>query len=254
MNRMTEIPNFRDIGSKKIGDTDKLKKHVLFRSGSLSKLSEKDQLFLTDDCQLKTIVDFRSDQEKNAEPDVVLTGVNYVPINVLESVTENASLESMMTTTSSAQEMMESVYENLVTAKSAKKGYQLFLELLLEGQGQPLLFHCSAGKDRTGFAAALLLTLLGASKTDIYADYLLTNQQRSAVNQQMIDQIKATYHLSETQLKQLNLMLQVDQAYLDKAFETIDQEFGNFDHYVTEGLNFSHEKITDLRNFYLISD
>ncbi|MEG0553783.1 MAG: tyrosine-protein phosphatase, partial [Carnobacterium sp.] len=125
---MTEIPNFRDIGGKSVGDKDKLKKHVLFRSGSLSKLSEKDQLFLTDDCQLKTIVDFRSNQEKDSEPDVVLTGVNYVPINVLGSLTENASLESMMTTTSSAEEMMASIYKNLVTTKSAQKGYQLFLE------------------------------------------------------------------------------------------------------------------------------
>lgn len=113
---------------------------------------------------------------------MLLQGVNYVPINVLaNSVEANGSLESMMTAGISTEKMMSSIYANLVSTVSAKKSYHEFLALLLGLEGQPVIFHCSAGKDRTGFATALVLRLLGASMEAIYTDYLLTNQQRTTI-------------------------------------------------------------------------
>ncbi|MGX7149874.1 tyrosine-protein phosphatase [Enterococcus ureasiticus] len=249
---MNTITNFRDIGSKCAFNDKKVNKQQLFRSGSLTELTQTEQLFLTKDCKLKVIVDFRSEEEKKSQPDTVMERVKYVPINVLaDSMDENGSIESMMTATIPADEMMEAIYKNLVLLDSAQKGYQTFLELLLEIQGEPLVFHCSAGKDRTGFASALVLSVLGVSKEAIYQDYLLTNKMRREANNKLQEQLETSYQLSDVQMDQLKQMLEVKKTYLDTAFATIDQEYGSFHTYVTQVLNFSDEKIAQLRKIYL---
>lgn len=70
----------------------------------------------------------------------------------------------------------------------------------------------------------------------------------------MIEQLKTTYHLSETQLCQLNLMLQIKKEYLETAFATIEQEYGDFKSYVTEGLLFSEDDIAHLRSLYVVAE
>lgn len=246
------ITNFRDIGGKVGADNKKVEQQQLFRSGTLANLSKAEQDFLTQENQIQVIVDFRSEAEKKSDPDTVPKGVEYIAIDVLaDSLDKNGSLANMMTADISAEEMMEAIYKNLVLLDSAHQGYQQFLNLLLDLKGQSLIFHCSAGKDRTGFGAALILRILGVSSEDIYQDYLLTNTQRVSENQQILSQVEETKQLSNEQIAQIKQMLEVKKTYLETAFSTIDKEYGDFKTYVNDVLNFSDEKIKQLRKLYL---
>lgn len=246
------ITNFRDLGGKLAPNNKKVKEQQLFRSGDLSSLTKDEQYFLTQANKIKIIVDFRSEEEKKSAPDTTLEATEYIAIDVLaDSMDKNGSLANMMTAGIPAEEMMTDIYKNLVTLNSAHKGYQQFLNILLELNGAPLIFHCSAGKDRTGIAAALILRLLGVSKEEIYQDYLLTNVQRKTANQQLLEQATESHQLSNEQLTQVKQMLEVKPEYLKTAFVTIDQEYGDFHTYVNEVLDISDEKVAQLRTLYL---
>ncbi|NED69939.1 tyrosine-protein phosphatase, partial [Streptomyces sp. SID10244] len=76
-----------------------------------------------------------------------------------------------------ARELIAGTYRQMITLPSALRAYRAFHRGLLGEHESPSLFHCTTGKDRTGWAAASLLTLLGVSTDDVYQDYLLTNER-----------------------------------------------------------------------------
>lgn len=250
---MEAVTNFRDIGGKSGAGGKKVKERQFLRSGDLHELTEQDRAVLLNEYSLQTIVDFRSAAEKKDRPDIDLPGVTYVPIDVLADIPEqNGSLESMLTANTPPDTLMKQVYKNLVLTKSAQLGYRQFLELLLNESEVPVVFHCFAGKDRTGFAAALVLKLLGVSEEDIYKDYLRTNEMRKEANKEMLRQLQALYHLSDDQAARIAPMLDVKKEYLQSVFTAINEQYGDFETYVTDVLRFSPEKIQQLQELYLV--
>lgn len=243
------LVNFRDIQAQNSKES-RLKKNLFFRGGQLTDLTAEDKKILTDKFQIGKIYDFRGQEEVTTQPDVPLDGVNYENIDILASATSgnSGSLQDMIINATDIREAMMKTYESIVISESALEGYRTFLLDLLD-QKQAVYFHCFAGKDRTGFAAALLLRLSGASDEEIMKDYLKTNSARKEVNQEIINAVKAT--LTEDQIEGLQIALTVDKNYLLHAREIMNKHFGSFEGYLREGLALEKDYMEYFQALYL---
>ena len=115
--------------------------------------------------------------------------------------------------------------------------------------GQPVLFHCAAGKDRTGFAAAILMRLLGVPMETICFDYLLSNQ--FFLKRLRPDLWLLALKKGRKVARVLEEYIEAKPEYLAIAFETIERSYGSFDEYAHKGLNLTKEQIEHLRLLYL---
>jgi protein-tyrosine phosphatase len=129
-------------------------------------------------------------------------------------------------------------------------GYRKFIDVLLNPQGA-LLFHCFAGKDRTGWGAVIILKILGVSDEDIVEDYLATNAGRKAANDQLIEEYRAKGFTDE-QLIYLEELMSVKASYLEVAFNIVREKFSTFDNYLAQVLNVTDEEVAKLRRLYLV--
>ncbi|MGX7201994.1 tyrosine protein phosphatase [Enterococcus plantarum] len=245
------ITNLRDIGGITV-PTGTLKEGYFYRSGQLVGLEKKDIQFLEDDCRIKKVYDFRNKTEISEQPDMDMNNIKIENIDILASEDSSsiASLQGMLDIDQSdVEKAMFETYEELVISNSALSGYSKFLTEILE-ENQPILFHCFAGKDRTGFAAALILKIAGASDQSIMDDYLKTNESRKSANKQIIDSLKSK--LTEQQLNALELALNVDKTYLCHAKKVLEEHFGSFDNYLLEGLKLDTDYVDQFRKKFIV--
>ncbi|MGM0238716.1 MULTISPECIES: tyrosine-protein phosphatase [Enterococcus] len=241
------ITNFRDIGdiTTQLG---KLESGLFFRSGELTELNESDINFLKNKCEIKKVYDFRSADEIKKNPDLKINGIEISNIDILASITANgASLEGMLSNSDIHKSMLET-YTEIVTSQSALNGYSKFLTEVLQTK-QPILFHCFAGKDRTGFAAALILKISGASDEQIMKDYLKTNESRKIANQSILNSLDGK--LSASQINDLKVALVVDSSYLEHAKEILIKQFGSLDNYLTSGLKLQDDYVEQFQKIYI---
>jgi protein-tyrosine phosphatase len=116
-----------------------------------------------------------------------------------------------------------------------------YLELLLEPSSYPLVFHCSAGKDRAGFAAALTLLVAGASLETVMHDYLATNHCTANFVNGILEGLSDVEGLNVSP-EAVQTLMQVQPAFLQKALDTIDADFGSIPSYLETGLDFGPGK------------
>lgn len=119
--------------------------------------------------------------------------------------------------------------------------------------GQPLIFHCFAGKDRTGFAAAVILKMAGIDNQQIIDDYLLTNEMRKHANQQTMQAIQSQLYVDERELTGLRTLLEVDARYLEHAADVILVKFGSFENYLAKGLALPDDYVEQFQDKYVES-
>ena len=249
--KMEKLVNFRDLGGIYTGDKQQVKTGKLFRSGEPVQLSEKEKKQITETYHIERIFDFRSEGEISQRPNDFSHQLSYIPIDLFRDNQEiTSSFSQLMAHADLAEEYMLRIYEELVLLPSAKKGYQKFFEGLVDTQ-QVSLFHCFAGKDRTGVAAALFFSFLDVSKEDIYRDYLKTNQDRREANELILKETKEQNQVNEEQLKSLETMLYVKPNYLDHMFMTVKEHYGSVLGFAKEGLNLPHSFFEELRYKYL---
>ncbi len=168
--------NLRDLGGYRTADGRRVRMGQVYRSGSLANLTDADMARFGA-LGIRTVCDLRGVRESERAPSR-LPGADtpeVVPLPIEPRV--GASLRDLLRREEATG---EDTYALLQAAYSAYAGehlprYRALFALLLEGR-LPLLFHCSAGKDRTGFGAALLLTALGVPRETVLADYLATNR------------------------------------------------------------------------------
>jgi len=142
------------------------------------------------------------------------------------------------------------VYRELVVSPEARVGYRQFVDVLLGSKGS-VLFHCFAGKDRTGWGAVIVLKILGVSEEDIVSDYLATIEGRKGANSRLIEEQREK-GLSQEQLDVFEELMSVKGSYLEAAFNAVEEEYGSFDDYLRQGLGVEDDEITLLRNLYLV--
>lgn len=281
MERITEeIVNFRDLGGILTADGRKVAPKRLIRCGELANISDTAAECLKKEYHLKYIADFRTLAERESSPDVIPDGVSYrvldfFPGEVLpgrggqipaeEKASEmgekspggaeqvSGSGRQLMNLKSAEQVhgYMKTLYASFITSESARKALEAFVRILLEEKEGSTAFHCFAGKDRTGIAAAVILTILGVPRDPIMEDYLATNEMRKEENKKILAGLREKVP-SESVLQAVEAALNVEAEYLEASFKTAEKEYGSFEAYIKEGLHIGKEEWKMLRESYLV--
>lgn len=240
--------NTRELGGYKTTDGKSVKWGVLFRSDKLSDISLEDQKYLKN-LGIQRIVDFRSKAEKAEDPDKIPEGVAYIEMPIEVDGAMRTKIEAIL-----KGEINRNVKDFLIEAneefiKNYSHIYSKFLKDLAKEQ-KPTMFHCTAGKDRAGFAAAITLIAIGVSKEDAINDYMKTNEYTAERIDEMISKIELM-SLYQTDGELLRPLLGVEREYLEAAFKTAENEYGSIENYIRSGLNISEKEIQQLRSFLL---
>ncbi|WP_206911783.1 protein-tyrosine phosphatase [Enterococcus sp. DIV0840] len=236
---MVTITNFRDIGGIKNKEGKQVKKDVFLRSGELSSLTKDDEQRLETKYRVGKIIDLRSGAEVEERPDMSVPKAEYIHIDILEDIQdEGASIGDFVKIGSpeKSASYMEKLYSDIALNTISQKGYNKFFEEILAlPKQESILFHCFAGKDRTGIAALLVLETLDVPREAIYTDYLLTNDLRKKENAMILEQAKKA-ELEEANLEALHVALNVDSSYLDRFYQTVEKQYGDVSTYLKQAI------------------
>jgi protein-tyrosine phosphatase len=257
MNRHVPLagqPNFRDLGGYAAGDGRRIKWGVVYRSGELSQLSDADVGKLGD-LGIRTVVDLRSPEEVSARGEGrVPSGAQVVPLPIASS-DMFAKLIPMFLKGDFSQmppDLLDKV--NRVLVRDFTEQYTGLLRALRDPANRPLVFHCTQGKDRAGFGAAMVLTALGVPWETVVEDYLLSNHFRREENDKMLGMIRsfAANHggpdAEEIALSRVEGLLYVKEQSLEAAHAEIIERHGDAESFLIEGLGCSSESLERLRD------
>lgn len=262
--------NFRELGGYQTMDGQHVRTHKLIRSGALNQLLPEDMQFLSD-YGLRYDIDFRSKDEVTPRPDRVPAGAEYLWLPTFTAMPNSKQSEDAATVKDAGNDdarfviqnlkdapadmgyqRMLNVYQGLITAESAREAYRGFFATVLKNTAadQSVIFHCSAGKDRTGIAAFLLLSALGVDQATITADYLISNdfgQARVDRRQQELRDAGA----GDNVLRVVHDRMTVQPAYLEHARQLIKTNWGDTTRYLNEWLGIDDAMIAQLKQTYL---
>ncbi|WP_326649514.1 MULTISPECIES: tyrosine-protein phosphatase [unclassified Streptomyces] len=259
---MTAIPahtvaNLRDLGSIALAGGGSVRSGLAFRSGMLDRFDAAADPVVAA-LGIRTVVDFRTEAERRSRPDRVPAGGRLLLADVfadqvafgrtpaaaqLKQVLSDPAFAERELGGGRAQELFARTYRAFVGSDSARHAYGAFLgELAEEGAG-PLLFHCTAGKDRTGWATTILLTLLGATPETVEAEYLSVNTAVRQAFASLVEGFTAQGGDPEIALA----VIGVFPEYLAAALDEVAARHGTMERYVREGLGVPPEAIERIR-------
>jgi protein-tyrosine phosphatase len=230
-------PNLRDIGGYRTTDGQWVRMGVVYRSQALA-LSPAD-LTVINSLGITADFDLRTAEEIAASPDVIPAGASYTNLNVMADI----SLTPTLTSPASAEQYMDEIEQDFVTNPTTQAGFGTLLTDIANSNGA-VLYHCTAGKDRTGWATAVLLTLLGVPRVTVVQDYLLSNTYYfdSPAVQAELKAMPAAYAP----------LLEVQASYLQAGFAQVTASYGSMYGYAVHGLGLSPQTIAKLRHKLLV--
>ncbi|WP_024805914.1 tyrosine-protein phosphatase [Nocardia sp. BMG51109] len=211
------VQNARDIGGYRAADGRTVRTGTVFRSGELSKATDADLAALTGR-GVAVVADLRTGYERAFAPDRVPAGATPR----IDDVIGQAPPQVMASTLIAGTDL----YRALVTEPGANAGFASILHDIIDTDGA-VLYHCTAGKDRTGWLSAVLLTALGVDRETVNYDFLLSNHYRGAGPNDPLNGVV--------------------QPALDAAFDQVDRSYGGFDGYLRDGLRLTDADIAALR-------
>ncbi|WP_203639543.1 tyrosine-protein phosphatase [Levilactobacillus wangkuiensis] len=250
--------NFRELGGYTTVDGHSVKWHKLLRTDGLARLTPDDQQLLTD-YGVVADVDFRSNDEKKQAPDKVPAGVTYhfLPVFPAGDETDASATQEELEARFNGDDQagyrhMLDVYQKMVTMPTAQEAYHNFFGTLLSNEkaDQSVLFHCTAGKDRTGMGAFLALSALNVDPQTIHQDYLLTNPNVMPLVDRQSDKAREEGH-SEAFVTNIRALSTVNPDYLAAATKVINTQYGGTQDYLHDVLGLSHSELTTLKRLYL---
>ncbi len=236
--------NFRDLGGYRTADGRMVKWGLLYRSGQMHDLTPADYVTLQK-LGIRTVCDFRDTRERTTEPTLwpagqtpkVLSDDYALDMSAMKIPGDPASWTHEQVVTA-----MSATYPKLLDQFNGQ--YRRMFAGLLAGD-VPLAFHCTAGKDRTGVAAALLLTALGVPRATIVDDYLLSNRHMAPMP------AHPTGFWAKLSPEAARTFAGVDRRYIDAVFAVIDRHPGGAMGYLKDELGLDAGRIAKLRALYL---
>ena len=237
--RLRGASNFRDLGGYDTQSGRQVRWGRLFRSDHLGRLTAEDEALLAA-LGVQRVLDFRGEQERAVVPNRLAAARHHalgIEPTVVQRLQDLAAAGQRLSA-SVAVELMKELYRALVNDQAHR--YAEFFEHLLDTD-TPLVFHCTAGKDRTGFAAALTLHALGVPREVVLQDYLLTNA---------LYQPPPLPH-TDTPHEALAVLWRVQTEFLEAAYQALDADHGGMDGYLARRLGVTEAARKTLARKYL---
>ncbi len=243
------IANFRDLGGHTTHDGRRVAKGRLLRSGHLGAASD-DDLAKLESFGLRRVFDFRTPTDIAQEgADRLTRGTESVLLpmpdpargNDIRALMENASVDQLdeIFGGGKAEAMMRESAAGLV--RERREPYALFLKALARVDHVPALFHCSAGKDRAGWAGSVVLLALGVPEDQVVEQYLLSNRASEEIIERQRQIGNAFWHDA------LAPLVGVREEYIQSSFDAVREDWGDFDNYLAKGLGVTDAEREALR-------
>ena len=240
--KVGSVLNLRDVGGYATRDGRSVRTGLVHRSMALHGVREADRAAF-DALGLRVVFDLRTALERTAMPDVLVDGVHPVALDVFagEQWVDPVRVAEVLANPPAARELLgdrsvrahyERVYRELVTRTSARAAYAALYRALARPGTLPALVHCTTGKDRTGWAVAALLTLLGVDDDDVVRDYLRSNDELLPGFAAVFD----AFADAGGDADGLRAVIGVRPEYLAAAQREMREQFGTVERYFADGL------------------
>jgi protein-tyrosine phosphatase len=235
--------NFRDLGGYAAADGRKVKHGAVFRSAHLGTLTNADRASLAR-LGVRTIVDLRGVNEAAETPHLVEgVGCRIVGAHIEPGVGEKIR-GAVADGSANPHLMMQFLTDHYRDyPRRCTPGFRTLFATLTDGTHRPLVFHCTAGKDRTGFASALLLTLLGVPWETVMEDYLRTNDLW----------IGHIGRYPELDIDTRAAIIEARTPYLEAAFEVVRADYGSPEAFAEKALGLDASARERLKADLLVS-
>ncbi|WP_072803466.1 tyrosine-protein phosphatase [Rhodococcoides yunnanense] len=249
---LSTAPNFRDLGGIAVAGGI-VRPGALYRSATLAKLGG-DDVDTVAGLDIRTVYDLRTAAERDGAPDNLPDSVRMLWLDVLADNAQNAAATGLLMTdpVTYAESIgggrgiaqMEEANRNFVSLPSALDAYRAFYTDLIDVKRTgAALFHCTTGKDRTGWAATSFLLLLGADEADVRADYLQTNTDLTPMTEPILEFVSS----KGVDAGLIRPLLGVRDSYFDAALDEMHTHFGTVEDYALNGLKLSESQLVALR-------
>ena len=252
------VNNARDLGGMRTKDGRRIAPGRLIRSGKLTNAADLDWLA----AHVGLVIDLRSTKECDDNPDPDIPGVEYLHLPIFEmrasGVTRDRESDRGMVAMDpdSAKQRMAGVYVSFLTNESSLGQYRKFMRLFFQPREKAILWHCSAGKDRTGVGALFIQELLGVSRADIVADYMISNKYLEEEIREQIEQRgrQQGAPVSEAEEKVMRCFIGAHEEYPHAVWRTAEEHYGSFDSFIREGLGINDAEREAFRQMYLADE
>jgi len=239
--RLGSADNFRDLTGPghRTRDGRALRPGLVYRSNELV-LTEEDADRVAG-LGVTAILDLRHADEIAAHPDAQVAGAAWEHLEILGiPMEEVATLDDP----GRAEAVMLDVYRSFVRHPGARAAFATLLRRLATAEA-PLVFHCTAGKDRTGWAAVLALHVCGVPDDVVLDDYLATNRVSTKTREKYLGLVRE--HLGAAQVEVYERVMVADEAYLAAGLEATTADYGSLDGYLSSGLGLTDDDLDALR-------
>ena len=214
---------------------------------------DDDELTEVASCNIRHIMDFRSSFEKDRLPDPSLPGAEYHHMNAM-SLPDGTEVDlspkgigAGMFTKENGDRFMEHFYGTLPFSPAYREMFDF-----IKRDEVPVLFHCTAGKDRAGTAAVIIEEILGIPREVIIADYLKTNEYLREDLMRLTALVKRNAGTdSPLADESLRYLFGADEDFIRSYYETVEDRYGSMDGLISEGLGLSDRDRMELREMYL---
>ena len=251
--KLRHVKNYRDLGGIKTADGRVTKSHMLIRGTALLVPGPISIAVLKECYNLKTIIDLRTIKERLEKPDVEIEGVDVFHMPIISEAVAGISHEKKVRSMASLLMMppMDELYVNMVTKDSLENLVRVLKFILtLPMEKFSVVFHCTAGKDRTGIVAALLLSFLGVDRATVIKDYLLTNRNvQFKANMAYIGLLIAKHNHKLAHKIKHYFMAEPD--FIKASLNRIEKDFGSLQEFFKKKLGFTDDEEKEIKDKFL---
>lgn len=252
---LSAVANLRDIGGHELSNGSRIADGVVFRSSHLQGLSAQGEALLAR-LGVGTAVDLRSAAERAGGDYQLPSGATAIWLDVLADNPASAAAFSRLfadgqlhsITAEDTETFMLNSYRDMVELPSARHAYRRTFEVVADPSSGVVVIHCTAGKDRTGWASAALQLWLGMDEAAVRADYLRSNEAQP----EMIADLVAAFVAAGGDPVAVENLVTVRPDYLDMALQQVSDRHGTVEEYLRNGLALSDETLGQLRDRMVI--
>lgn len=239
-------PNFRELGGVQVNESLKVKEGIIFRSGSFPVLTDEEKkVFVSSN--INTVVDFRSDSERAKEPDYIPEGMNVRVVHAPIGSLDEKGMAKFMQVLMNPKVQVSQIDSLMIQANkgfvASIKDFAPFFQEISKPESV-VLFHCTAGKDRTGLASSLFLHILGCSWETIMQDFLTSNEAQPTATIKALER----YGIAKDKI---DVLAGVKPSYLESAWYEINQRYKSVDNLLIQEFGIGEAEKQIIRNKYL---